>query len=470
MSRTFLLITTATLGLAASEAAQACTLNALVLTCDAVHSEQSSAISGLTVNVTAGASVTKANVNPPAPALGLSGNNVTVNNAGQIINQRTNNNDANAGIQGTGGNLTVNNSGAITSGDRGIHITGGTGGFTLNNEVGATITSRRQAVRTLNDLELPNSTVTNRGTITSTADRAIQLRGPNAKVYNYGSLTAGDEVIEARQDFYLYNDATGTIVADLTVLLDSDGVQYASGLVENYGLISGTDDGIDVDEGTIMNGATGTIRARANGNGSGIDIDPLFDPSNVAGIRPSGDLRIVNAGLIEGPSAIGADGAAQNKITIENTGTLRGNTLNAIELAASQDDSSVMNSLNGKILGGVVFGGGDDVFGLAKLGAGAQVTGIVNGGAGEDLVELFYRLFNIASFEVEGDEVAIAFDIKSGGQFAARFTNFENWSLNGTRYTTAELQEAVSAIPLPAGLPLLGAALGGLALLRRRRR
>lgn len=469
MTRPFLLITTAALGLAASGAAQACTLNALVLTCDAIHSEQSSALTDLTVTVTAGASVTKANTAPNAPAFLLSGNNVTVNNAGQITNQRTNNNDANNGIQGTGGNLTVNNTGTITSGDRGIHITGGTGGFTLNNEAGALITARRQAVRTLNDLELPNSTVTNRGTISSTADRAIQLRGPNAKVYNYGSLTAGDEVIEARQDFYLYNDATGTIVAN-PLSLDSDGVQYASGTVENNGLISGTDDGIDVDEGLIMNSATGTIRARANGNGSGIDIDPLFEPSNVSGNRPAGDLKIVNAGLIEGPSAIGADGLAANRITIENTGTLRGNTLNAIELSPGQGNSSVLNSLNGTIEGGVVFGGGDDVFGLAKLGASASISGTVNGGEGEDLVELFYRLFNITKFDVVGDEVEIAFDIASGGQFGATFRNFENWSLGGTRYTTAELQAAVAAIPLPAGLPLLAGALGGLALLRRRNR
>lgn len=469
MTRTFLLATTAALSLAAAEA-QACPVSALTLTCTGTNPEQSSALSGLTVNVTAGASVTKANAAPNAPALGLSGNNVTVNNAGQIINQRTNNNDANAGIQGTGSNLTVNNTGSISSGDRGIHITGGTGGFTLTNEAGATITARRQAVRTLNDLALPNSTVTNYGTISSTTDRAIQLRGNNAQVFNYGSLTAGDEVIEARENFFLHNYATGTIVAD-AAFLDSDGVQYASGQVINDGLIQGTDDGLDVDEGTIINNATGIIRSRFSGDGSGIDIDPLFEPSNAAGNRPSGDLTIMNEGLIEGPRAVGSDLAAMNSITVTNSGTLRGASGTAILFAAGQGDSTVLNKGNGIIDGAVVFGSGDDLFGLASLGADAEIDGVVDGGLGLDLVGLAYKLWNIREFTVDANEVRIALNIGTTDLFRATFRNFEDWSVGGERFSTAELQSAVAAaVPLPAGLPLLAAGLGGLALLRRRRR
>ncbi|MFN3642643.1 MAG: VPLPA-CTERM sorting domain-containing protein [Gemmobacter sp.] len=466
MGRSILLAGTAVLALALAPEARACSLSALTLTCVGANGPQASALSDLTVTIETGASVTKPNETPNAPALLLSGDRVRVDNAGTILAERTTGDNANAGIQGTGSNLTVVNAGAITSASRGIHITGGTGGFTLTNEAGATITAVRQAVRTLNALALPNSTVTNHGTITSTGDRAIQLRGPGARVFNYGDLFGGDEVIEARQGFTLYNE--GTIVAAPTTT-DADGVQFASGTVVNHGLISGTDDGIDVDEGSIFNGATGIIRARMGGAGSGIDIDPFYEPTDPADNRRSGDLSIVNEGLIEGPRAIGSDDHAQNRITVTNRGTLMGGTGTAIAFAPLQGDSSVTNEMNGIIIGDVIFGAGNDVFGLAALGMNAAIRGVIDGGAGLDTVRLDYSLADILGFDVTGNRVDLLLALTPRQTFDATFLNFEAWSVGGIDYTTAELRAALAPVPLPAGLPLMALGLGGLALLRRRR-
>ena len=453
------------LSISAAPAARACTVDVLTLTCTGASAAQSSNASGLVVSVEAGASVTKANTAPNGPALLLSGNNVTVDNDGQIINLRTNNNDANAAIQGTGSNLTIANSGTISSGDRAIHITGGTGGFTLTNEAGATITARRQAVRTLNDLALPNSTVTNYGTISSTTDRALQFRGAGARVYNYGTMTGGDEVIEGREDFYLEN--TGTIAAD-PASTDADGAQFASGTVINEGLISGTDDGLDVDEGYIFNAASGTIRARASGSGSGIDIDPTYEPSDLTKSRPAGDLTIVNEGLIEGPTAIGSDPAAQNRITVRNSGTLLGNSGKAVDFAPGQGDSTVENSGSGRILGDILFGAGNDVFRLSELDDSAAIDGVIDGSGGTDTVELFYSLYDIVSFTVTDAGTDLTLKIASGGLFTASFLNFDRWTLSDRQtYTSEDLALAVAAVPLPAGLPLLLAGLAALAIARR---
>jgi hypothetical protein len=459
-----------------STAAGACTLTPfdpsdpftprLVCAAPGTYAPQSSALDDLLVIVQDGASVTKPATGGNGSALTLSGDGVTVQNEGAIIGLRTNNNNDNNGIQGTGTDLTVENYGQIESGDRGIHITGGGGGFTLLNFEDATIESRRQAVRTLNELALPGSTVYNWGTIESTDDRAIQLRGPGAQVYNYGALRGGGEVVEAREDFTLEN--YGTIVAD-PASTDADGVQFASGRADNYGLIQGTDDGIDIDEGTVVNHAGGQIIGGTNG--SGIDIDALFEPS-VGPSRPAGDLFIVNHGTIGGQQAIGADEAATNRISITNTGILFSQSPNAILFGAMQGDSTVTLDRGGEIYGNVVFGGGDDLFRAGGLLTDAAlIDGFVDGGEGTDTVDLLgYALSSIAFATIRGDFVDLGLNV-DGGLFEASFINFEFWTVgNGQTYSTRDFVAAVAAIPLPAGAGLMLTALGGLAMLGAARR
>ena len=453
----------------AAPPAAACTLSLLTLTCAAPDTfpQQSSALDNLSVIVEIGATVENTAAN--TPAFLLSGNSVQVSNDGTIRNPNTNNNNANNAIQGTGTGLSISNAGLIESGDRGIHITGGTGGFSLTN--GGTITARRQAVRTDNALLLPGSFVWNSGTIESQNDRALQLRGNGTTVYNHGTMTGGDEVIEARDNFTLWNYGTIRVRDGVS---DADGAQFASGWVHNYGLIEGSDDGLDMDEGWVTN--WGTIRSRdlPGGAGNGIDIDAVFDNGVAADLRPAGQVVIGNYGLIEGPRAIGADPTATNYVAIYNHGTLRGTSGTAVEFAPGQFGWLGLYDA-GTIEGDVRFAGGDDAIILGSLLPGAGITGVFDGGAGTDTVTFYYLLSDLISFKKVNDLVSLALRIEDGATFRASFRDFEFWLFSDTdALTTDALLErfadpAPAPVPLPAGLPMLLAALGGLTLLRRRR-
>lgn len=233
-----------------------------------------------------------------------------------------------------------------------------------------------QAVRLDNDDALENATITNYGLIESAEGRAIQSRGPGGKVYNYGTLLGGEEVIEARENFYLENYGTIAIHGiewdattrtwskdDAIATDDQDGVQFASGEVHNHGVILSTDDGVDIDEGLVHNYATGVIvSAGPNDDASkgGIDIDALFEPT-VGASGVAGPLTIINEGYIEGGRAIAADELSTAQITIDNSGTLKGRAGTAIGLAPGQGNSRLIQRNGGLINGAVSMGAGDDV-------------------------------------------------------------------------------------------------------------
>ena len=79
-----------------------------------------------------------------------------------------------------------------------------------------------------------------------------------------------------------------------------------------------------------------------------------------------------------------------------------------------------------------------------------------------------FSLADLFQFDVAGDLVSLILD-NGSRKVSGTFRNFAFWDLGGTAYTTADLTAATTPVPLPAGLPLLLAGLGGLALLRRRR-
>ncbi|TGD63033.1 VPLPA-CTERM sorting domain-containing protein [Tabrizicola sp. WMC-M-20] len=431
------------------------------VTCGAPASNPvSSAQDNLAIVVTSTGSVTS--TNRSTPPFAISGTDVSIVNNGTIANSDDRNN-TNA-IQATGTGLTIENSGTISSGDRAIHaLNGFGGGLVVTNLEGGEITSRRQTIRT--EGNAPGSVVTNHGTISSLEGRALQLRGQGTTVTNYGTMIGGEEVIEARDDFSLINHGTIKIRDGVE---DQDGVQFASGTVVNYGLIQGSDDGIDIDEGMITNHATGRIIATGAG-GNGIDIDPVFDNDRDA-VRPSGKVTIVNTGYIEGPSAIGADPEATNSVEIHNSGMLVGRDRPAIALAPMQGDSLVSLTGGSQVFGDILFGAGNDVLEIKALGAGFLFDGRADGGAGQNTLRLSdYLLSDIASFSLIDGVVQFALTTVAGKAMGS-FINFDTWLLgDGTRYTARDLADQFAPVPLPAGLPLLLGALGGLALLRRRK-
>ncbi|MDO9638735.1 MAG: VPLPA-CTERM sorting domain-containing protein [Pseudotabrizicola sp.] len=434
------------------------------ITCSAPDSNPVSASqSNLAIAVTPTGSVTS--TNRSTSPFSVSGTDVSIVNQGTIANTDTRNN-TNA-IEATGTGLTIENSGTISSGDRAIHaLIGFGGGLVVTNTADGVIESRRQTIRTEDNA--PGSVVTNYGTISSLEGRALQLRGQGTTVTNYGTMTGGEEVIEARDDFTLTN--YGTIILR-DGIYDEDGVQFASGTVNNHGTIQGSDDGIDIDEGFIHNHATGRIISTGT-TGHGIDIDPVFDNGRDA-IRPSGTVTIVNEGYIEGPAAIGSDEAAANSVHVTNSGTLVGRDGYAIKFAPVQGDSFVSLTGNSVVTGGILFGAGNDVLEIRSLTSGLLFDGLADGGAGQNTLRFSdYLLGDLATFKVLDGIVSFGLNTVAGQVFA-QVTNFDNWIFgNGQSFATAELAGTFAPVPVPvpASLPLLLGALAGLTALRRRKR
>lgn len=383
------------LQLLASSASAACLeggdLANPTLTCTLTDSGNiSDSRDNLIITVESDAELVRANGRP----VQVDGDNQTIINMGLIESG----NDA--AIRGRGENLTVDNSGIIRSGDRAIRLQNNANGFTLINRENGQIISVNQAVRLDNDDNLEDATIINYGLIDSSAGRAIQSRGPGGRVFNYGTLRGGEEVVEAREDFYLENyglialhglewDASTRSWTrdDAVASPDEDGVQFASGELHNYGVIMGMDDGIDIDEGLIHNHVTGVIISAGPDNEpshGGIDVDPLFEP-NTGSSRAAGPLTIINEGYIEGPRAITTDIASTSEITVDNSGSLVGRSGVAIGFAPGQGDSRLIQRVGGSIWGDVIFGSGNDVLEMR----GGQIVGNVDMSAGDDTLEIY---------------------------------------------------------------------------------
>lgn len=395
-------------------------------------------------------------------ALTLSGDDQSVLNEGLIESL-----DDEA-VRTTGARLTFDNAGDVrATEDRGIRLQAGANDSTIINRAGATILSQDQAIRADNGDDIRNLRVENAGTITATDGRAIQSRGAGTTVVNTGLIEGGEEVIEARIDFTLENRGTIRII-DPTIA-DEDGVQFASGRVDNYGLIQGTDDGIDVDEGTIVNHAGGVIRAQpapGEGGGNGIDADELLQ-DDILGDLPVGVLRIENAGLIEGPKAIAVAEGRPAAIDVVNSGTLRGTSGTAIEFDPGMDASTLEIFDHSMIFGSVLMTDNEDTVTVGALSSGQFTDAFFDGRGGDDTVLLDgYGLADITRFVVSGDSARLTLATLAGN-VTGEFRNFEFWNVGGTALSTADLA-AVAPVPLPAGLPLLGAGLAGLWALRRR--
>ncbi len=513
----------ALLGFAAPHAsAQACTSGNdaggdPTLTCTAAPSTIiDSALDSLSVIITPGASILSSNrANPP---LRLGGNDQTVRNSGLLQNSDTRNN-TNA-IEGLGTGLTVENEGVIRSGDRAIHLLGGGGGFTLINKEDGQIFARRQAVRSENDLLLPNVTVENYGLIQSDDGRAVQMRGPGFTLMNFGTLRGGEEVVEARLGVDIVNhglialnglewDPVERKATDNGATEDEDGVQFASGTLNNHGVILGTDDGVDIDEGLIHNHRSGVIVSVSPGAGHGIDIDEYLQLGNESfnDIRP-GPLTIVNEGLIRGPKAIAADEAADQELIVRNSGRLVGSSGLAIDLAANMGDTEITLFGESVVLGDIAFGGaGVNTLILGPFDAGARFAGEVRAkdidlglaqmrldqgfGAVEgslaydpdrpaDMMSTGYHV-DLSALAI-GDMLAFLLvedlfrlDVRAGdaGRISFSFRNPTGFLFDGEKYGSRDFaaflkESGVAPIPLPAAGWLLLAGLGALGALRRR--
>ncbi|TVR81474.1 MAG: PEP-CTERM sorting domain-containing protein [Rhodospirillales bacterium] len=522
---TLALSTTALIALAyagASPAHAACTETTdgdgnPVITCSGTDAEAiADARDNLSVIIEDGAELIRESGRP----LQLDGDGQSVNNLGRI---ESGDDDA---IRSDGTNLIVDNSGVISGGDRGIRLRNGDGTFTLINQEDGEIFARRQAVRADNEAQLPGVSVVNFGLIESFDGRAIQSRGPGTVVFNFGTLLGGEEVIEGRQDFFLENhgiiairglswDGTTSTWTDDGAVADEDGVQFSSGVVLNSGVILSTDDGIDIDEGFIHNFAGGVIVSAAPDSirgSSAVDVDELFqfsDPNEPE--RRPGPLLIINEGYMEGPRAIGTDLDADSPIDIVNTGTLIGRGGDemgpiAIDLAPNQGDTTISLSGGSIVEGDILFGGAsENTLFLGTFDAGARFDGVVRARDADpdraaaraalldDLGEV--GVLSTTSTTSTGFDVVFEDNVEIGDFLAYllvdnlfrlhmkagdediirfRFLNPTSFAFDGDMFGPDEFAgflgaNGVAVVPVPGALPLMLTALGGLALLRRRK-
>jgi outer membrane autotransporter protein len=247
--------------------------------------------------------------------------------------------------QGTTVSL-LRNAGSITSLAAGVAVEGnGTTIGEIRNDSGATITgSNNGAIRAGNASVITQ--INNSGTLDGAAGIVL---------YNSASVAT------------VVNSQTGVITGNNGIELSGDA---SIGDLENAGQITGSR-ALELYRasitGTLTNRATGVL----SGSSAGISMGSYADPSSIR--------SIINEGLIEG--AVGIDGHEGSVIThgINNTGTIRGNSI-GISLV---DNSAISGGLvNAGILEGtdkaIYIQSGSSLDRIDIVGTSAQVLGDVD--------------------------------------------------------------------------------------------
>lgn len=359
-----------------------------------------------------------------------------------------------SGDDGTG--LYVTNTGTINAGSRGINA---------DNE--------------------NNVTVINSGTINAPTNDGIRLgNGVNAVFTNTGTLIAGDEGLEAGDDATVTNGPAARITAfDDAVQVGERGDIVNEGIIESNG---NDGDGIDIDSGRIVNTASGSITTTAAA-AAGIDYDASTEPEST----------ILNSGTISGGFGIQVElgdhdpANTQTQIVLTD-GIITGTGGTAISLGAGDDRVGVFDSLSflstvdltlgsgapAQINGLVSLGDGDDTLGFYNTADGGMIYDAVladlfDGGADTDMAQFSADISELVSSKKSGGVLSLTF-ANAGLSKTLTFKGFEFFTFGvdpetgtgGTTYTAAQL----SAVPLPAGVALLGGGLAALAGLRRLRR
>jgi hypothetical protein len=410
---------------------------------------------------------------------------------GEVIDVRGN------AVSIAGDDVTLNNNGQIVAGNKGVVVTGaaplifnGDDTDDFNLLFGDILTGNDGIEANVDDVSLFNSL----GSVISSFEydgdgdivdgaRGVQARGARAFVENRGFIEAFDEAVEARDGFTLIND--GAIES-----LMSDGVQFADGVVENTGLILGasfanlTDaqkakidlndwdedgdglpdgDGIDIDEGKIVNTETGVITTL--GSGAGIDVDAEFEPAS-GPTRAAGDMKIENYGEISGTQGILFDDASTADATIHNEGLIEGFGGIAMQFASGQGVIDLTLAADSLVVGDIMFGGSDDLLEIDDITTSGDLLdgGVAFGGEGFDSLFADMDLLSLTLFR---NIFTASYLTNFGENGFLRFTQFESVTFANASFDRADLA-AITPIPLPAAGWLLLAGMGGLAALRRR--
>jgi hypothetical protein len=204
-------------------------------------------------------------------------------------------------------------------------------------------------------------------------------------IHNFdgGVIDGARHGVTGSEPITVTNDLGGTIIGHGGSGLNMDTAPDSVDQVSNHGVITGTavggndGDGIDVD-GVIALDNWGQINAVGHGEG---------DVLNEALALGGGTVNNYAGGVIHSDDrAITVDnsdfGDAFAATNIYNEGTIAGDNGEAISITGGFADTLVNKGI---IQGSIAMGGGDDVF---TLWTGSSITGAIDGGAGNDVMNL----------------------------------------------------------------------------------
>ena len=167
---------------------------------------------------------------------------------------------------------------------------------------------------------------------------------------------------------------------------------------------------------------------------------------------------------------------------IKTSGRIRGDRGIALFLTDGADTVTIFDELMGwgggaqqGIVGIAEFGGGDDTLSWVDTGGSnilydGRFSDLFSGGAGTDTAEFSVAFDELFSVHGKGEFIRLSFADGMGDRAFLSFSSFELFSFADdpdTLYTREELRQQVGAVPLPAGLLLLGSAVGGLSIAGR---
>lgn len=398
-------------------------------------------------------------------AIKTEGTGVTVENLGTLTT------DDGDGIQLESGTDAANPVVAINRGTIDVDSTG-SGGEVKGVNVGdfALVENYGDITATGADSEGINgddnvTVILHSGSTIGADDKTIDLKDNATVTISDGALvTSANEAVETGDDALI-------MIGDADIIATDDAFNPSERLtLTNMGRIRAEDgDGIDLDSGTITNGAGAEITSE---NSSGIDYDASDE--EVSTVNNSGLIRGVVGIEVELGSAEDDANEKSQVVNNFNGGTVQGTGGMAMVLGAGNDTVNLFGGST--VIGDVMLGDDDDMLALSGFGEDGGLFGLAgnlyDGGMGNDMA-VINSAFEAILAATKVDEV-FSFTFADGTEsWAASFTNFEIYKFfNGddiVSYTGDEIVGAMTPVPLPAAVWMMLAALGGLGVAGRRR-